>query len=93
MTRDIVPGEVLTGEIIKIKKDRMTGKEIGAIMKITPKLDGMIHISQIANERIEKVSDKLKVGQIVTAKVIEVDSAKGRISLSMKALSENPERK
>lgn len=88
-TRNIEVGEVITGEILEIKKDRMTGKEIGAIMKITPKLDGMIHISQIANERIEKVSDKLKVGQEVTAKVLEVDPMKGRISLSIKALLEN----
>lgn len=87
MTRDITVGEILTGEIVEIKKDRMTGKEIGAIMRITPKVDGMIHISQIANERIEKVSDKLKVGQVVTAKVMEVDPAKGRIGLSIKAVS------
>jgi len=86
MTKEIVPGEILTGEIIEIKKDRMTGKEIGAIMAITPKTDGMIHISQISNERIERVSDKLKVGDVVTAKVIEVDPMKGRVSLSIKAL-------
>lgn len=84
MTRDIVPGEIITGQIIDIKKDRMTGKEIGAIMQITPKVDGMIHISQISDKRIEKVSDVLKVGDIVTVKVVEVDAMKGRISLSMK---------
>lgn len=89
MTREIVAGEILTGPIIEIKKDRMTGKEIGAIMQITPKLDGMIHISQIANERVERVGDKLKVGQVVTAKVIEVDPMKGRVSLSIKALLDN----
>ena len=84
MTREIVPGEILTGAIIDIKKDRMSGKEIGAIMAITPKQDGMIHISQISDKRIEKVSDVLKVGDIVTVKVVEVDAMKGRISLSMK---------
>jgi len=89
MTREISVGEVLTGEIIEIKKDRMTGKEIGAIMAISPRLDGMIHISQISNERVERVSDKLKVGQVITAKVVEVDPMKGRISLSIKALSQN----
>jgi polyribonucleotide nucleotidyltransferase len=89
MTRDIVPGEILTGEIIEIKKDRMTGKEIGAIMKITPKTDGMIHISQISDKRIEKVSDVLKIGDIVTVKVVEVDPMKGRISLSIKALGQD----
>jgi len=86
MTREVEVGEVITGEIIEIKKDRMTGKEIGAIMAISPKQDGMIHISQIANERIERVSDKLKVGDVVTAKVAEVDREKGRIGLSIKAL-------
>lgn len=86
MTKEILPGEMLTGEIIEIKKDRMTGKEIGAIMRITPRLDGMIHISQISTERVEKVSDKLKVGQIVTVRVTEVDAAKGRIGLTMKGV-------
>lgn len=89
MTREVKVGEILTGEIIDIKKDRMTGKEIGAIFAISPKQDGMIHISQIANERIERVSDVLKVGQTVTVKVIEVDPMKGRVSLSIKALLDN----
>lgn len=88
MTRDIVPGEIITGQIIDIKKDRMTGKEIGAIMAITPKQDGMIHISQISEKRIERVSDVLKIGDVVTVKVVEVDAMKGRISLSMKEVSQ-----
>jgi len=88
MTREVKVGEILTGEIIDIKKDRMTGKEIGAIFAISPKQDGMIHISQIADERVEKVSDKLKIGQTVTVKVIEVDPMKGRVSLSIKALNQ-----
>lgn len=88
MTRDILPGEIITGQIIDIKKDRMTGKEIGAIMQITPKLDGMIHISQISEKRIEKVSDILKVGDVVTVKVVEVDPIKNRISLSMKDIAQ-----
>jgi len=83
-TRDVKPGEIITGEVIDIKKDRMTGTEIGAIVQITPKMDGMIHISQISQKRIEKVSDVLKVGDVVTCKVVEVDTFKGRISLSMK---------
>ena len=48
-------------------------------------LDGLLHISQIANERVNAVSDKLKEGQVVKVKVIETDD-KGRIRLSMKAL-------
>ena len=86
MTRDIVPGEIITGKIIEIKKDRMTGKEIGAIVEITPKMDGMVHISQISEKRVEKVSDVLRVGDVVTAKVMEVDPEKGRIGLSIKAM-------
>ncbi len=52
-----------------------------------PGKDGLLHISQIANERVEKVSDHLKEGQIVKVKVLEVDK-KGRIRLSMKAVAE-----
>jgi len=88
MTREVKVGEIMTGEIVDIKKDRMTGKEIGAIFAISPKQDGMIHISQISEQRIERVSDKLKVGQIVTVRVAEVDSAKGRIGLTMKGVEQ-----
>ena len=68
----------------------MTGKEIGAIMEITPKVDGMIHISQIANTRVERIEDYVKPGDVVTAKVMEVDREKGRIGLSMKAVGTTP---
>lgn len=84
--REIEVGEVITGKIIEIKRDRMTGKEIGAIMEITPKIDGMIHISQIADARVERIGDYVRPGDTVTAKVMEVDKEKGRISLSMKAV-------
>jgi polyribonucleotide nucleotidyltransferase len=84
--REVNVGEVITGKIIEIKKDRMTGKEIGAIMEITPKVDGMIHISQISNQRVERIEDYIKPGEIVTARVMEVDREKGRIGLSMKAV-------
>jgi len=87
MTKDILPGEIITGEVVEIKKDRLSGKEIGAIVKISPRLDGMVHISQISDQRVEKVSDVLKIGQTVTAKVVEVDPMKGRISLSIKQVS------
>lgn len=88
--REVNVGEVITGKIIEIKKDRMTGKEIGAIMEITPKVDGMIHISQIANTRVERIEDYVKPGDVVTAKVMEVDREKGRIGLSMKAVGTTP---
>ncbi len=88
MSRELTVGEIVTGTIVDIKKDRMSGKEIGAIVQITPRMDGMIHISQISQERVEKVSDKIKVGQIVKAKVVELDPMKGRISLSMKGIDQ-----
>lgn len=89
--REVNVGEIITGKILEIKKDRMTGKEIGAIMEITPKVDGMIHISQIANQRVERIEDYVKPGDVVTARVMEVDREKGRIGLSMKAVGEKQE--
>ena len=62
----------------------------GAFAQIIPGVDGLIHISEIAHEHINKVSDKLKVGDVVSAKIIEIDEEKNRISLSMKALIEPP---
>lgn len=77
-------GEIYEGEVVQIVKDRMRGTEIGAIVQLTPNKDGMVHISQIAPQRIEKVSDFVKIGDVVKVKVVEVDKEKGRISLSMK---------
>lgn len=88
-TKEVQVGEVYEGTVDNIQRDRMSGKEIGAIVKITPKKDGMVHISEIANERIEKVSDALKVGQKVKVKVVSVDSERGRIGLSIKQASEH----
>ena len=84
LTKEIKVGENYSGEVVNIVKDRMKGNEIGAIVQLTPNQDGMVHISEIANERIEKVSDKLKVGQNVNVVVTEVDKERGRISLSIK---------
>ncbi len=84
MMKEIEPGEILTGTVAQIMKDRNTGKEIGAIVQLTPKADGMVHISQIANERVERIEDYLTVGQSVRVKVTEVDRERGRISLTMK---------
>jgi len=85
MTREVEVGEIFEAPVTQILKDRMRGNEIGAVVQILPNQDGMVHISQIANERIEKVSDKLKVGDIVKVKVMEVDKERGRVSLSIKA--------
>lgn len=84
LTREFKIGELVSGKIVNIQKDRISGKEIGAIVQLASTQDGMIHISQVANERIDKVSDRLKVGDEVTVKIIDIDSEKGRISLSLK---------
>ena len=55
-------------------------------MRILPGVDGLVHISEISRDRVEKVSDVLSVGQEVQVKLIDVDYDKKRISLSMKAL-------
>lgn len=85
ITREIKPGEIFTGPVTQIIKDRMKGNEIGAIVKILPNQEGMVHISQLADQRVEKVSDIVNVGDVIPVKVLEVDTERGRISLSYKA--------
>ncbi|MEG0615120.1 MAG: S1 RNA-binding domain-containing protein, partial [Oscillospiraceae bacterium] len=63
----------------------------GAFAQIAPGIDGLIHISQIANQRVTNVKDVLAVGQVVDAKITEIDVAKKRISLSIRALLEDAE--
>ena len=58
--------------------------DFGAIVSVLPGRDGLLHISQIANERVNAVADYLKEGQVVRVKVLEADE-KGRLRLSMKA--------
>ena len=60
--------------------------DFGAIVQLMPGRDGLLHISQISNERVNAVADHLKEGQIVKVKVLEADD-KGRVRLSMKAIS------
>jgi len=60
-------------------------------VNLLPGKDGLLHISQIAHQRVEKVTDFLQEGQVVKVKVLETDE-KGRIKLSMKALLDRPER-
>ena len=59
--------------------------DFGAIVNIMPGRDGLLHVSQIANERVNNVSDYVKEGQVVRVKVLETDE-RGKIRLSMKAL-------
>lgn len=85
LTKDVEMGKTYTGEVKDIKCDRMNGKEIGAIVQLTPKIDGMVHISQVADHRIDRVSDVLHVGDRIPVTVIDIDREKGRVSLSYKA--------
>ncbi len=76
ITADVVVGEIYDGTVVKLM-------DFGAIVNFLPGKQGLVHISQIANERIAKVSDKLSEGQAVRVKVLEVDKT-GRVRLSMK---------
>lgn len=76
-------GDVFEGEVVRIM-------EFGAFVSITPAKDGLVHISQMANERVNKVEDVVKLGDKVKVKLMEIDD-QGRYNLSMKALLEKPE--
>jgi len=77
ITADVEVGRVYEGTVLKLL-------DFGAIVSVLPGKDGLLHISQIANERVNAVADHLKEGQSVRVKVIEADE-KGRLRLSMKA--------
>ena len=82
LTAEVEVGKVYDGTVLRLL-------EFGAIVSILPGKDGLLHISQIANERVNQVSDYLKEGQSIRVKVLEADD-KGRLRLSMKALLESP---
>jgi polyribonucleotide nucleotidyltransferase len=82
LTAEVEVGKVYDGTVLRLL-------EFGAIVSILPGKDGLLHISQIANERVNQVSDYLKEGQSIRVKVLEADD-KGRLRLSMKALLEPP---
>ncbi|MFW0862661.1 MAG: polyribonucleotide nucleotidyltransferase [Candidatus Komeilibacteria bacterium] len=84
ITKKILVGEEYEGEVVKIVTDRNSGSEIGAIVQLAPNKDGMVHISNLANEHVNRVSDVAKVGEKLKVKVIDVDEEKGRIGLSHK---------
>jgi len=81
LTADVEVGSVYEGKVAKLM-------DFGAFVTILPGKDGLVHISQISEERVEKVSDKLSEGDTIKVKVLEVDK-QGRIRLSMKAVGEN----
>jgi polyribonucleotide nucleotidyltransferase len=82
LTAEATIGQVYEGTVVKIV-------EFGAFVEILPGKQGLVHISQISNERVEKVADKLAEGQVIRAKVLEIDR-QGKIRLSMKEV-EQPE--
>lgn len=82
ITAEVEVGKVYEGPITKLL-------DFGALVNIMPGKDGLLHISQIAHEHVNKVTDYLSEGQIVKVKALDVDD-KGRIKLSMKALLEKP---
>ncbi|MEQ6290317.1 polyribonucleotide nucleotidyltransferase [Vogesella sp. GCM10023246] len=84
ITAEVEVGKVYEGPVVKILDNN-----VGAIVSIMPGKDGLVHISQIAHERIKNVSDYLQEGQIVKVKAIEMDD-RGRVRLSIKALLDNP---
>ena len=79
LTADVEVGKIYEGKISKIM-------DFGAFVTILPGRDGLVHISQICEERVENVSDKLSQGEVVKVKVLEIDK-QGRIRLSMKDIS------
>ncbi|SEP58587.1 polyribonucleotide nucleotidyltransferase [Ectothiorhodospira magna] len=80
ITADVEVGRIYEGRVAKIM-------DFGAFVTILPGRDGLVHISQISEERVESVSERVKEGEIVKVKVLEVDK-QGRIRLSMKAVNE-----
>ena len=72
------------GNIVTGKVARMT--DFGAFVELEPGVDALLHVSQISHEHVDKPSDVLKVGQEITAKVVDFNEEDRKISLSMKAL-------
>jgi polyribonucleotide nucleotidyltransferase len=80
ITADVEVGKIYEGPVLRLL-------DFGAIVQLLPGRDGLLHISQISNERVNAVSDHLKEGQVVKVKVLEADD-KGRVRLSMKAVGQ-----
>jgi polyribonucleotide nucleotidyltransferase len=79
ITADVEVGRVYEGKVVRLM-------DFGAFVAILPGRDGLVHISQISEERVERVSDKLKEGDVVKVKVLEVDR-QGRVRLSMRGVA------
>ncbi|MDA3732636.1 polyribonucleotide nucleotidyltransferase [Niameybacter massiliensis] len=84
IAKDIEAGEVYNGKVVRLMN-------FGAFVELLPGKEGLVHISQLAHERVEKVEDVVAVGDMIQVKVIEIDK-QGRINLSRKVLLEKPKR-
>mgnify|MGYP005859534401 CR=1 FL=1 len=80
--------QIEQGSVVKGKVTGLT--DFGAFVELEPGVDALLHVSQISQEHVDKPSDVLSVGQVITAKVVDFNEADRKISLSMKAL-ENQE--
>ncbi len=85
---DGVEQKLAAGDVIEGKVKRLT--DFGAFVEVLPGIDGLVHISQISHKRVDNPKDVLSVGQDVNVKVLEVNAADERVSLSIKALEERP---
>jgi len=86
--RDKLKGTLKEGDVIEGEVKRVA--DFGAFVEIAPGLDGLIHISDLAHDRVRKVQDVVDVGKRVKVKVVKTDWAKNRIGLSLKATTEDP---
>ena len=78
-------GQVVKGKVVQIK-------EYGCFVELEPGLDGLVHISEVSHKRVTNINDELSVGDIVEAKILDIDKERKRISLSIKeTLDEAPE--
>ena len=80
--------QIEQGSVVKGKVTGLT--DFGAFVELEPGVDALLHVSQISQEHVDKPSDVLSVGQVITAKVVDFNGEEKKISLSMKAL-EKPE--
>ena len=76
-------GQVIEGKVVQIK-------DYGAFVELEPGLDGLVHISEVAHKRVGNINDELEIGQIVKAKILEIDKDRKRISLSIRETIEPP---
>lgn len=76
-------GQVIEGKVVQIK-------EYGAFVELEPGLDGLVHISEVAHKRVGNINDELEIGQVVKAKILEIDKERKRISLSIRETIDPP---